>query len=879
MPSIGSTNSLFSKTTKPNSKLPIPAENTIPTATPLLIKGKSRIIRQIAIPEPPPNRTYGRFVFEETSSLSTTNGTGLISSTSRGSTGSRGSTASRGSGSSSGSLGSEYSKKKFSGVSKASRTSRSSRSSRSSGDSGVSWKRNCGDEERNVEDDRESNLFFLKGNPLLDSYLKGKGKARLKFVMDERSYTSLAPSPTPSLSPNSQADHQNSSSKVSKSELKRTPKLTSNHSQQQQAAQPPELTLSHLTHQPPKILFQLLTSFHTDILLQNHQTLFSTSQLVAVEEFLSYASTLALVGSNDIEGVGVGGFEVMRRVCDEVVASDFCSNFEDSGDGDGGLSDDLRRRSRRPWLRRMKRRITGEDRFCLESSKTILVARRAGTTRGSVDSGIDISGCCDFSLGRGEKVARSEKEKGETSDGNSNDQESLRDIVQSGLYDLLATPSPPPCPQTPPQLPPHPAPISFSPSEITQACNELLRTKGAKFTFTDLVQAEREVVQHALAWKYLVRSFVVEGRELSEEMIRGTHEVLMFGIAAPPRAVDFESDCSRVDNGIGTGPNNGTCNGDDEAHEHHAGLYRTVPIPITADTTTSPFPSPPSIPRKMRTLISDINRTINYSIQKGEIDPIALAAEFCHRFVCLRPFLDGNGRVARLLGNAVLMRWVGVVVDFGGEGYLGIVERGRVVQGRLEEEGEEEDDSDWDGNGEGDQGEDRRKKLWAELATFMLRKCVAVVEGVWDVLCDEDVVGVVPGWEELLVGEYLDASDGEELDWKDDDVLEYYFDGQDEQRVKDLGSERGLVIWPNPPPKIRQPAHVDVLKTIAIPDWILGRLDLREGGDEIVGEDESPFSLFERKAASLMAGRGFMAQRVVEKETRLSGEHGIEYGD
>jgi len=37
-------------------------------------------------------------------------------------------------------------------------------------------------------------------------------------------------------------------------------------------------------------------------------------------------------------------------------------------------------------------------------------------------------------------------------------------------------------------------------------------------------------------------------------------------------------------------------------------------------------------------------------------DPIELAALFHHRFVCIHPFRDGNGRVARLLMNYILMR-------------------------------------------------------------------------------------------------------------------------------------------------------------------------------------------------------------------------------
>ena len=45
-----------------------------------------------------------------------------------------------------------------------------------------------------------------------------------------------------------------------------------------------------------------------------------------------------------------------------------------------------------------------------------------------------------------------------------------------------------------------------------------------------------------------------------------------------------------------------------------------------------------------------------YDANKNNMHPLELAAEFHFRFVYIHPFIDGNGRTARLLMNLILMR-------------------------------------------------------------------------------------------------------------------------------------------------------------------------------------------------------------------------------
>lgn len=61
-------------------------------------------------------------------------------------------------------------------------------------------------------------------------------------------------------------------------------------------------------------------------------------------------------------------------------------------------------------------------------------------------------------------------------------------------------------------------------------------------------------------------------------------------------------------------------------------------------------PSPPELSTAMKELI-------RWSQREGKaMHPIEFAAVFHHRFVHIHPFLDGNGRTARLLMNLFLMR-------------------------------------------------------------------------------------------------------------------------------------------------------------------------------------------------------------------------------
>ncbi len=82
--------------------------------------------------------------------------------------------------------------------------------------------------------------------------------------------------------------------------------------------------------------------------------------------------------------------------------------------------------------------------------------------------------------------------------------------------------------------------------------------------------------------------------------------------------------------------------------EDWAGRYRQSNVFITGTDHTPPDAN--AVPLTM-------NKFINWFRQNHcRLHPIELAAKLHHRLVFIHPFLDGNGRTARLLMNVVLMR-------------------------------------------------------------------------------------------------------------------------------------------------------------------------------------------------------------------------------
>lgn len=120
-----------------------------------------------------------------------------------------------------------------------------------------------------------------------------------------------------------------------------------------------------------------------------------------------------------------------------------------------------------------------------------------------------------------------------------------------------------------------------------------------------------EAVGHAKAYDYIYQ--ISSGKELFEEDILKLHKLFYQQINA-----------------------------------EQAGHYRTVPVFISGSSyATTP---PQKIATEMKKFVSWFNKS------ESEIHPVEFAALVHKKFVFIHPFIDGNGRLARLLMNLSLLR-------------------------------------------------------------------------------------------------------------------------------------------------------------------------------------------------------------------------------
>ncbi len=78
----------------------------------------------------------------------------------------------------------------------------------------------------------------------------------------------------------------------------------------------------------------------------------------------------------------------------------------------------------------------------------------------------------------------------------------------------------------------------------------------------------------------------------------------------------------------------------------NAGRYRNVPVRISGSAVV--MPNPLKVPDLMQAFLQ-------WLTAKNSLHPVAFAGEAHYRLVTIHPFVDGNGRTARLLMNLLLL--------------------------------------------------------------------------------------------------------------------------------------------------------------------------------------------------------------------------------
>ncbi|KAK3364732.1 fido domain-containing protein [Lasiosphaeria ovina] len=175
-----------------------------------------------------------------------------------------------------------------------------------------------------------------------------------------------------------------------------------------------------------------------------------------------------------------------------------------------------------------------------------------------------------------------------------------------------------------------------------------LRTKPAKY----VLRGRHEIIQHAKAYQHLINAFVTLKQDLTEELIKETHKMLTKGVPIIQDDID------------------------DVSPEEYGGVYRTVVV--GAGTTN--FLVPKYIPEHMKKMCDRLAQELLVAESAKIIDPFSIATKYSMEFVEIHPFQDGNGRMCRMMLNAILCRYVGIIVPIGESGeerseYMGIKKR------------------------------------------------------------------------------------------------------------------------------------------------------------------------------------------------------------
>ena len=90
----------------------------------------------------------------------------------------------------------------------------------------------------------------------------------------------------------------------------------------------------------------------------------------------------------------------------------------------------------------------------------------------------------------------------------------------------------------------------------------------------------------------------------------------------------------------------------------HRGRYKSSDNVVVAFTAAGSEqvifrPTPPYLVKKE---MDDVIDWTNKEIKRGQLHPILVISNFIFEFLAIHPFIDGNGRLSRLLTNLLLLR-------------------------------------------------------------------------------------------------------------------------------------------------------------------------------------------------------------------------------
>lgn len=145
---------------------------------------------------------------------------------------------------------------------------------------------------------------------------------------------------------------------------------------------------------------------------------------------------------------------------------------------------------------------------------------------------------------------------------------------------------------------------------LTRAQTALVVEKGLAVGGKSITE-HLEATNHALALDFVQEQIEKNSGQIKEQDILSIHQIIL-----------------------------------DKIDKENARIYRHVPVRISGSAVI--LPNPRKVPYLMEQFFLWLKK-------ESQLHPVLLAAEAHYRFVTIHPFIDGNGRTARLLMNMILM--------------------------------------------------------------------------------------------------------------------------------------------------------------------------------------------------------------------------------
>ena len=168
-------------------------------------------------------------------------------------------------------------------------------------------------------------------------------------------------------------------------------------------------------------------------------------------------------------------------------------------------------------------------------------------------------------------------------------------------------------------------------NQLTYGQTEILLLFGKVVNPANMRDLE-EMKSHDVALKMMISEAKETGKPLTEVFIRQLHQIMF--------REDYEEQRVASDGTV-------------SYYTVHVGRYKTRGNSVRTKTgELFEYASKEETPGLMYSLV----KWYNEEAEKGIFSPLELATLFHYRYIRIHPFEDGNGRVARLLMNFILLR-------------------------------------------------------------------------------------------------------------------------------------------------------------------------------------------------------------------------------